>query len=55
MNGVGNMDEGKRKIILPEELQIEMMKFFMKTSIPKIKQEKWEEEQAKQAKKLSSK
>ena len=28
------------KITLPEELQIEMLKFFLKTSIPRIKQEK---------------
>jgi hypothetical protein len=26
----------KEKIVLPENLQREMMKFFMKTSIPKI-------------------
>jgi len=40
------MDEGKKKITLPEELQIEMMKFFLKTSIPRIKQEKLENQQA---------
>jgi len=28
------------KIILPIELQKQMLKFFMKTSIPRIKQEK---------------
>ena len=34
-----NMDEGK-KIVLPEKLQIEMLQFFLKTSIPRIKREK---------------
>jgi hypothetical protein len=33
------MDEGK-KIVLPEKLQIEMLQFFLKTSIPRIKREK---------------
>ena len=33
------MEKEKKKIILPKELQIEMMKFFMQTSIPRIKQE----------------
>jgi len=31
------MDEGKKKIILPEDLQIEMLKFFLETSIPRKK------------------
>jgi hypothetical protein len=30
----------KEKIILPQELQRQMLKFFLKTSIPRIKQEK---------------
>ena len=30
----------KEKITLPQELQKEMLKFFLKTSIPRIKQEK---------------
>jgi len=30
----------KEKITLPQELQKQMLKFFMKTSIPRIKQEK---------------
>ena len=30
----------EKKIILPEKLQIEMMKFFLRTSIPRIKKEK---------------
>jgi hypothetical protein len=33
------MDEAK-KIVLPEKLQIEMMQFFLKTSISRIKREK---------------
>ena len=33
------MDEGK-KIVLPEKLQIEMLQFFLKTSIPRIKRER---------------
>jgi len=28
---MSNQDENKKKIILPEKLQIEMMKFFLKT------------------------
>jgi hypothetical protein len=34
-----NMDE-REKIVLPEKLQIEMLQFFLKTSIPRIKREK---------------
>jgi len=49
------MDEGKKKITLPEELQIKMMEFFMKASIPRMKQEKLEKEKAEQAENLSSK
>ena len=49
------MDEGKKNITLPEELQIEMMKFFMKTSIPRMKQEKLEREKAEPAENLSDK
>ena len=30
------------KITLPKELQKQMLKFFLKTSIPRIKQEKLE-------------
>jgi hypothetical protein len=30
----------KEKITLPQELQRQMLKFFLKTSIPRIKQEK---------------
>jgi len=32
--------EGKKKIVLPEELQKEILSFFMKTSIPRIAKEK---------------
>jgi len=49
------MDEETKKITLPEELQIEMMKFFMKTSIPRIKQMKSEKEKSEQADSLSDK
>jgi len=50
----GNMDECK-KITLPEELQVEMLKFFMRTSIPRMKQERLEKEEAKKAENLSVK
>ena len=33
------MEQEKKKIKLPKELQIEMLKFFLKTSIPRIKKE----------------
>ena len=32
--------EEQKTIILPKELQIEMMKFFLRTSIPRKKREK---------------
>ena len=34
------------KIILPKELQVEMMKFFLKTSIPRKKRLEMEKEQS---------
>jgi len=34
------MNEGKKEITLSKETQIEMLKFFLKTSIPRIKKEK---------------
>ena len=34
------MEEVKEKITLPKELQKQMLEFFLKTSIPRIKQEK---------------
>ena len=36
------MKEEKAKIALPKELQKQMMKFFLKTSIPRKKQEQAE-------------
>ena len=36
------MCEEKEKIILPEELQEQMMKFFLKTSIPRKKRKEQE-------------
>jgi hypothetical protein len=30
----------EKKIVLPEKLQIEMLQFFLQTSIPRIKREK---------------
>ena len=38
--GMKGQGEEQKSIILPKELQIRMMKFFLKTSIPKIKKEK---------------
>ena len=43
--------ESKDKIIIPQNLQKEMIKFFLKTSIPKIAAEK---EQGKQQQKTSN-
>ena len=34
------MDEANERITLPKELQRQMLDFFLKTSIPRIKQEK---------------
>jgi len=34
------MDEKKDRIILPEKLQVKILQFFLKTSIPRIKQNK---------------
>ncbi|GHU83437.1 hypothetical protein AGMMS50284_6980 [Clostridia bacterium] len=33
------MEKENKKIKLPKELQIEMLKFFLQTSIPRIKKE----------------
>ena len=41
------LEQGTEKIILPKDIQVEMMKFFLRTSIPKKKQ--LQEEQQKQA------
>ena len=37
MNEKRKEKEAQKKIILPEELQVEMMNFFLKTSIPRKK------------------
>ena len=34
------MNEKKKEITLPKELQNQMIKFFLETSLPRIKQEK---------------
>ena len=34
------MENAEPKIVLPEKLQIEMLKFFLKTSIPRKKKAK---------------
>jgi hypothetical protein len=31
------MNEGSKKITLPKDLQMQMLKFFLKTSIPRSK------------------
>jgi len=46
------MDNKEKKITLSEEIQLEMLKFFMKTSIPRIKKEKSEKEKAVQTNNL---
>lgn len=33
------MENEKKKIVLPKELQIKMLNFFLKTSIPRKKKE----------------
>jgi len=35
-------EEGQKKIVIPKEIQIEMMKFFLRTSIPRKKREEQE-------------
>ena len=32
--------EKEKKIVFPKEVQVEMLKFFMKTSMPRIKKAK---------------
>ena len=41
------MNDDNKKIVLPEELQKEMMKFFMRTSIPRKARQKREQEKIK--------
>jgi len=38
--GVEGLEEANGKITLPKELQKQMLEFFLKTSIPRIKKEK---------------
>ena len=38
--GAEGLEEANGKITLPKELQKQMMEFFLKTSIPRIKKEK---------------
>ena len=38
------MNEEKKKITLPENIQIEMLKFFLKTSIPRKKRRQEQEQ-----------
>ena len=45
------MSDDKEKITIPKETQREMLKFFLETSIPRIKREK---EKQKQKEKESS-
>ena len=42
IKGVQNMESEnvKREIVLPEELQKSILKFFLKTSIPRLAQKK---------------
>ena len=40
-------ENDKKKIVLPDELQKEMLKFFMKTSIPRITRKRRETEKEK--------
>ena len=36
-------EESQEKIILPKQLQIEMLEFFLRTSIPRLAKEKQRE------------
>jgi len=40
----GNTEKKRNKIVLPDELQKEMLNFFMKTSIPRITRKRREAE-----------
>jgi len=42
MNGEEKNEKEQDKIILPKEIQIEMMKFFLRTSIPRKKKQQQE-------------
>jgi len=45
IKGDKDMTDDNGKITLPKELKKQMMEFFMKTSIPRIKQEQMKKEQ----------
>ena len=38
-----NATNAQEKIVLPKDLQLEMLEFFLHTSIPRIKKEKQQE------------
>ena len=40
------MENQKKKIVLPKELQIKMLNFFMKTSIPRKMREEREKDKS---------
>lgn len=44
VNGKELIPNENGKITLPKELQVEMLKFFMRTSIPRAKRKKTEEQ-----------
>jgi len=54
---MSDTNDTEKKIILPKQLQIDMMKFFLKTSIPRKKMELLQQQQEKeqQANPLSEK
>jgi len=37
-------EEQQEKIVLPKQLQIEMLQFFLRTSIPRLAKQKQEQE-----------
>jgi len=41
--GEGMSEEQQEKIVLPKQLQIEMLEFFLRTSIPRLAKEKQQE------------
>ena len=43
MSSEMNEQKERKKIVLPKEVQMEMMRFFLRTSIPKIKRAKEEQ------------
>ena len=45
MNAEKKKEKEQDKIILPKEIQVEMMKFFLKTSIPRKKKQELQKSQ----------